>query len=44
MDKDLFCAALYKTLDPRSGKLQPIDNANETGWEKDLEGKNKIVC
>ena len=41
MDKDLFCAALYKTLNPRSGKLQPIDNANETGWEKVLDIKWK---
>lgn len=41
MDKDSFCNTLYKTLDPRSGKLQPIDNANETGWEKVLDIKWK---
>lgn len=41
MDNDLFCDALYKALDPRSGKIQPTGNADETGWKKVLDIKWK---
>ena len=44
IDKDLFYESLCKTLDPRSGKILPIDKTNESGWRKvlDIEWKGGI--
>ena len=44
IDKELFIESLSKRLDPRSGKIRPIDNTNERGWEKvlDIEWKGGI--
>ena len=44
IDKGLFIESLSKRLDPRSGKIQPIDNTNENGREivLDIEWKGGI--
>ena len=44
IDKDSFYELLCKTLDPRSGKILPIDKTNESGWRKvlDIEWKGGI--
>lgn len=44
IDKELFIESLSKRLDPRSGKILPIDKTNESGWRKvlDIEWKGGI--
>ncbi len=37
IDKNLFYESLCKTLDPRSGKIQPIDKTNENSCKKVLD-------